>query len=105
MLLDSFWIKLLHEKQHFLANLEELMEEKERWFSVSDPVVCPVKSSGYVSKAMEPSVGGGALARIRLTSTFRPESRDRESPERNKPATKRNMVGRKSCRRRKRCQR
>lgn len=65
-------------------------------------MICPVKSSGYVSKAMEPSVGGGALARIRLTNTFRPELRDKGSPQRNELATKRNMVGRKSCGRRRR---
>lgn len=61
-------------------------------------MVCPVKRSGYVSNAMDPSVGGGALARIRLTSTFRAELRDKESPQLNNPAMKRNRVGRKSWR-------
>lgn len=47
---------------------------------------------------MEPSVGGGALARIRLTSTSRPLWREGASPWLNRPAVKRSRVGRKSCR-------
>lgn len=45
---------------------------------------------------MEPSVGGGALAMIRLTNTSRPQWRDRASPLLNKPVVKRNRLGRKS---------
>lgn len=32
---------------------------------------CPVKTNGYFSKAMEPSVGGGALDRISLANNSR----------------------------------
>lgn len=39
------------------------------------------------------------MARIRLTSTSRPQWRDRGSPQPNKPAVKRNRLGRKSWRR------
>ena len=44
-------------------------------------------------------MGGGALARIRLTSTSRPQWRDTGSPQPNKPEVKRNRLGRKSWKR------
>lgn len=40
------------------------------------------------------------MARIRLTSTFRPQLRDRVSPQPNIPVVKRNRLGRKNWRRR-----
>lgn len=100
VLLGSLLGNTLREEKHTSSSQthkEELTDENKQ-FVVANPVVCPVKSSGYVSNAMDPSVGGGALARIRLTSTFRAELRDKESPQLNNPAMKRNRVGRKSWR-------
>lgn len=58
-------------KQNYLSSSTFLCIDKNLTLPSSYLRCCPVKTNGYFSKAMEPSVGGGAFSRISLTNNSR----------------------------------